>query len=856
MSERGVYLDLDDQVGDKRKTIDNWVASLKPTQALVLSKFAYEDAHAYYESTLTGIVHKRKFSGTKYGKKFASKKKYQFRKKPEYKKEQTSPRKRFFKRKKKANSSSGEVKKCRCWLCKAEGHYANECPIKDKRSSKVLIAEYDEAIEYANLKSFEVIYSDEENESIYSLEYPSDSETKSASEDSEEDEKEIGYRPIFVLQIQNWKEEDYDIINIFHPNPGKFSCDYCKCDDNNTIPMYCESTGETYHWECFIAELRRKTKDNEAHILVEEEYNVFHRKEQEKNLEEDIKTMKFVTSLSQNKEIKESLDSLNSISTNQILGLAEDNPLDSVTAVRKVNPFTELLDTPREQARVMPVQTSIYRYSLAKRYAIPEEYWEKSSRTVTGVAIEENQIVMDTMAQNVKVSLGGGNFTIKILWQCEGQTADLLIGNDFLFQQTVIQTPEKIGFEKNRKFYWESRLTDAVSVTSKGFVTQYQKSPAKSGDYKPILKPVLLLQEHFKGHKEILVNETTSSEDSESEKNSEYQISDNESSDGEEEYIREHNLKVYAKKVEQKKIPTLTKIENMLKPVISEDPQLYWERDLVYCQLRMHDANTICHVKAIPHYREENRKEMESQIQELLEKKLIRPSNSPHHAPAFLVRNHAEQLRGKARMVIDYRDVNKKTVKDGYQIAQVRVLINRLKGAKIFSKFDAKSGFWQVKIHPDSIALIAFGTPQGHYEWLVMPFGLKQAPSIFQRKMDNIFRPYSDFCIVYIDDILVFSKTMNEHLKHFEQVCKLIVQKGIILGQKKIHLIKGEIDFHGIHVKDGEIRLQDNIVKKISQFPDNIPDAKSLQRFLGVVNVKTHPEFHPETRNKSCRDHL
>ncbi|XP_004309790.1 PREDICTED: enzymatic polyprotein-like [Fragaria vesca subsp. vesca] len=187
-------------------------------------------------------------------------------------------------------------------------------------------------------------------------------------------------------------------------------------------------------------------------------------------------------------------------------------------------------------------------------------------------------------------------------------------------------------------------------------------------------------------------------------------------------------------------------------------------------------------------------------------------------------------------MVIDYRDVNKKTVKDSYQIAQVRVLINRLKGAKFFSKFDAKSGFWQVKIQPESIALTAFGTPQGHYKWLVMPFGLKQASSIFQKKMDNIFKPYSDFCIVYIDDILVFSRTMNEHLKHLEQVCKLIVQKGIILGQKKIHLIKGEIDFLGIYVKDGEIRLQEHIVKKISQFPDNIPDAKSLQRFLGVVN--------------------
>ncbi|KAL6193777.1 hypothetical protein ACLB2K_034861 [Fragaria x ananassa] len=120
-------------------------------------------------------------------------------------------------------------------------------------------------------------------------------------------------------------------------------------------------------------------------------------------------------------------------------------------AERRVNPFTDLRDAPKEQARVMPVQTSIYSnyitiglkfpnykkyhlhafvdtgsgYSLAKRYAIPEERWEKSSRTVTGVAMKENRIVMNTMARNVKVSLGGGTFTIKIIWQCEGQTADV-----------------------------------------------------------------------------------------------------------------------------------------------------------------------------------------------------------------------------------------------------------------------------------------------------------------------------------------------------------------------------------------------------------------------------------------------
>ena len=123
-----------------------------------------------------------------------------------------------------------------------------------------------------------------------------------------------------------------------------------------------------------------------------------------------------------------------------------------------------------------------------------------------------------------------------------------------------------IGFEKNHRFFWESKLLDAVSITVKGFTDQYQRSSAKSGDYKPVFTPVLSLTEQIKGHSEILVNKAT---DSDSE----------ESSDEEEEFIREHNLKVYANKIEQKKIPSLSDIEKMLKPVISEDPQLYWERD-------------------------------------------------------------------------------------------------------------------------------------------------------------------------------------------------------------------------------------------------------------------------------------
>lgn len=105
---------------------------------------------------------------------------------------------------------------------------------------------------------------------------------------------------------------------------------------------------------------------------------------------------------------------------------------------------------------------------------------------------------------------------------------------------------------------------------------------------------------------------------------------------------------------------------------------------------------------------------------------------------------------------------------------------------------------------------------QGYYEWLVMPFDRKQAPSIFRRKMDNIFKHLADFVMVYIDDIFVFSRNEEVHMKYLEQVCDLIVQKGIILGQKKIHLIKDEIDFLDITIRNGEIHCQYHIVKKLS----------------------------------------
>ena len=133
-------------------------------------------------------------------------------------------------------------------------------------------------------------------------------------------------------------------------------------------------------------------------------------------------------------------------------------------------------------------------------------------------------------------------------------------------------------------------------------------------------------------------------------------------------------------------------------------------------------------------------------------------------------------------MVIDYRRLNDNTIDDGYDIPDKSELINSIQESKIFSKFDCKSGFWQIKMHPDSIEWTAFTYLLGHYEWLVMPFGLKNAPSIFQRKMDEVFSKYKKFVCIYIDDILVHSKSREEHVGHLKLVLSEFLKEGIIIS--------------------------------------------------------------------------
>ncbi|PKA48706.1 RNA-directed DNA polymerase like [Apostasia shenzhenica] len=177
--------------------------------------------------------------------------------------------------------------------------------------------------------------------------------------------------------------------------------------------------------------------------------------------------------------------------------------------------------------------------------------------------------------------------------------------------------------------------------------------------------------------------------------------------------------------------------------------------------------------------------ELKTQLQELLDKGYIRPSISPWGAPVLFVK----KKDGSLRMCIDYRELNRVTIKNKYPLPRINDLFDQLQGASIFSKIDLRSGYYQLKIKEADISKTAFRTRYEHYEYLVMSFGLTNAPAVFMDLMNRVFQPYLDqFVIVFIDDILIYSKNQEEHMTHLH----LVLQK---LREKKLYAKFSKCEF-------------------------------------------------------------
>jgi hypothetical protein len=152
--------------------------------------------------------------------------------------------------------------------------------------------------------------------------------------------------------------------------------------------------------------------------------------------------------------------------------------------------------------------------------------------------------------------------------------------------------------------------------------------------------------------------------------------------------------------------------------------------------------------------------ELKVQLNELLDKGYIHQSSSPWGCPALLVKKKDQSLR----LCIDYRPFNAVTVKNKYLLPRIDILFDQLAHAKVFSKFDIRSGCHQIKIHPKDVPKIAFSTRYELYEYLVMSFGLTNAPAHFMYLMNSVFMPQLDkFVVVFIDNILIYSKSEEEH---------------------------------------------------------------------------------------------
>eukprot|EP00253_Pinus_taeda_P012980 PITA_12980 len=223
--------------------------------------------------------------------------------------------------------------------------------------------------------------------------------------------------------------------------------------------------------------------------------------------------------------------------------------------------------------------------------------------------------------------------------------------------------------------------------------------------------------------------------------------------------------------------------------------------------------------------------ELKMQLQELLEKKYICPSVSPWGAPVLFVR----KKDGTLRMCIDYRQLNKLTVKNKYPLPRIDELFDQVKGATIFSKIDLRSGYHQIRIKDEDIAKTAFRTRYGHYEFVVLPFGLTNAPATFMCLMNTVFHQYLDkFVLIFIDDILIYSRNIKEHEEHLRIVLQTLREHQLYGKFSKCDFYKEQIQYLGHIITKEGIAVDPEKIKNIMEWPTP-KDVADIRSFMGLA---------------------
>lgn len=224
-------------------------------------------------------------------------------------------------------------------------------------------------------------------------------------------------------------------------------------------------------------------------------------------------------------------------------------------------------------------------------------------------------------------------------------------------------------------------------------------------------------------------------------------------------------------------------------------------------------------------------KELREQLQDLLDKGFIRASTSPWGAAVLFVK----KKDGSMRLCVDYRQLNKVTIKNKYPLPRIDELFDQLQGAQCFSKIDLRSGYHQLKIKSEDISKTTFRTRYGHYEFLVMSFGLTNAPAAFMDLMNRVFKPFLDrFVIVFIDDILIYSKSREEHEQHLRLVLQTLREKQLYAKFSKCEFWLECVAFLGHIVSKNGISVDPSKVEAVQNWP-RPTSVKEIRSFLGLA---------------------
>ncbi|GBC54389.2 enzymatic polyprotein, putative [Rhizophagus irregularis DAOM 181602=DAOM 197198] len=229
---------------------------------------------------------------------------------------------------------------------------------------------------------------------------------------------------------------------------------------------------------------------------------------------------------------------------------------------------------------------------------------------------------------------------------------------------------------------------------------------------------------------------------------------------------------------------------------------------------------------------EEKSKVIREEVDKLLKQGKIRKSNSPWSSPVTL----AKKKTGKYRFCIDYRQLNKVTIQDSYPLPRIDELLEKYRKAKWFSSIDLAAGFHQIEMDERDKAKTAFVCAKGLYEYNVMPFGLTNAPATFQRVMDEILEEFiDDFVVVYIDDIMIFSENLEDHMEHLEKVLKRLQEHNLIIKLKKCKFLERDIEFLEHIVGNGRLRPDEKKIEKVQGIkePETVKEVRS---FLGLCS--------------------